>query len=116
MSNISQASKGTLQVLDLDLGDPRMQFFIELPWKIYGKEFKWVPPLKDNVKLELSQHNPFFKHADARAFLVKLDGEIVARCLATIDRTLMTPAPTIIGYLGYFECIDDVNVGLLQYK
>jgi hypothetical protein len=99
-----------MDILEFDLGDAHMQAFIDLPWQIYGADVKWVPPLKSTLQFELSSQSPFFLHADARFFLVRRDGRFVARVLATVDKSLLASDAGTIGHLGYFDCIDDVQV------
>jgi hypothetical protein len=42
--------------------DSDMESFIELPWKIYRSDSKWVPPLKKMIgRLLDSSLHPFWK-------------------------------------------------------
>ncbi|PYK72492.1 MAG: hypothetical protein DME42_08945, partial [Verrucomicrobia bacterium] len=46
--------------------------FIKFPWKIYGDDSTWVPPLLIERKAFLDRkRHPFYKHGDATLFLAK---------------------------------------------
>ena len=98
-----------MEIVAFDLNDKSLlKEFIELPYSLYPGRYAWIPPLRQLVSTQLSAENPFFLHAEARAFLCRVDGVVVGRLLATRDHNLVKPngGPTI-GHFGYFECIED---------
>ncbi|PIQ28151.1 hypothetical protein COW36_05065 [bacterium (Candidatus Blackallbacteria) CG17_big_fil_post_rev_8_21_14_2_50_48_46] len=102
-----------MQIVPLDLNDPRMEAFFELPWQIYPEKHAWIPPSREQVRAELSTENLFFRHGQAQAFLA-LDGErVVGRILASLDHQLKDKR---VGHFGYFEAYNrpDVAQALLN--
>jgi len=81
-----------------------LQRFIRLPFRLYRREPKWVPPLlMDERKRHDRQRNPFFAHADAEYFLAWRDGEPVGRITAHIDHSFNEYQDNAWGLFGFFE-------------
>ena len=71
-----------------------------------------MPPLiKERLDL-LHPSHPYFEHASARFWLVKLNGVPVGRISAQIDQLAKQTNSDRIGFFGFFECIDDVDLAL----
>jgi len=81
--------------------------FIDLPWKLYGKDSLWVPPLKSEVRDILGGKNPFWRHAERELFLASLGGRDIGRCAAIVDRGFNEFHGERTGFFGFFECVDD---------
>ena len=63
--------------------------FLDLPYRLYATEKRWVPPLRIERKEHLDpQKNPFFEHAEVQFFLAERDGRVVGRISAHVDRNL----------------------------
>jgi GNAT superfamily N-acetyltransferase len=82
--------------------------FLDLPYRLYSTEKRWVPPLR----LERKEHidpkkNPFFEHADVQFFLALRDGRVVGRISAHVDHNLNAFQDNNWGLFGFFECEDD---------
>ena len=82
--------------------------FLDLPYRLYSTENRWVPPLR----LERKEHidpdkNPFFEHAEVQFFLALRDGRVVGRISAHVDRNLNEFQDNRWGLFGFFECEDD---------
>jgi GNAT superfamily N-acetyltransferase len=82
--------------------------FLDLPYRLYSTEKRWVPPLR----LERREHidpkkNPFFEHADVQFFLALRDGRVVGRISAHVDHNLNAFQDNSWGLFGFFECEDD---------
>src|SRR4051794_6850038 len=87
-------------------GDRKL--FLDLPYRLYATEKRWVPPLR----LERKEHidpkkNPFFEHAEVQFFLAWRDGRPVGRISAHIDHNLNAFQDNRWGLFGFFECEDD---------
>ena len=85
--------------------------FLDLPYRLYSTEKRWVPPLR----LERKEHidpgkNPFFEHAEVQFFLAWRDGRVVGRISAHVDRNLNEFQDNQWGLFGFFECEDDPEV------
>ena len=82
--------------------------FLDLPYRLYSTEKRWVPPLR----LERKEHidpdkNPFFEHAEVQFFLAWRDVRVVGRISAHVDRNLNEFQDNRWGLFGFFECEDD---------
>ena len=87
-------------------GDRRQ--FLDLPYRLYATEKRWVPPLRMERKEHLDPaKNPFFEHAEVQFFLALRDGRVVGRISAHIDRNLNEFQDNRWGLFGFFECEDD---------
>jgi GNAT superfamily N-acetyltransferase len=85
--------------------------FIRFLWDIYGGDPNWVPPMEmDRMKLIDEKKNPFYRHADVAWFLAENDGKIQGRIAAIINHNHNSFHQDKVGFFGFFECIDDVNV------
>lgn len=91
-----------------------LQEFIRLPWRIYAGDPNWVPPLISQMQKRLDvKRNPFFKHARRELFLA-YRGQTVVGSVAAIDNEWHNEQlGERIGFFGFFESIDDVQVSEL---
>jgi GNAT superfamily N-acetyltransferase len=91
--------------------------FIQLPFRLYRREPKWVPPLlMDERKRHDRQRNPFFRHADAQYFLAWRDGEPVGRITAHIDHSFNEYQGNRWGLFGFFECEQDSDTARALFE
>jgi len=82
--------------------------FLDLPYRLYSTEKRWVPPLRLERKEHIDPNkNPFFEHADVQFFLAQRDGRVVGRISAHVDRNLNEFQDNRWGLFGFFECEDD---------
>jgi GNAT superfamily N-acetyltransferase len=82
--------------------------FIRLPFSLYRREPKWVPPLlMDERKRHDPSVNPFFSHADAQYFLAWRGDEVVGRITAHVDHRFNEIQGNDWGMFGFFECEND---------
>lgn len=84
--------------------------FVDLPWEIYKNDPNWVPLLKMAVRDLLNPKHPFYKTADAKAFLAYKDQKVVGRILAINNHTYNKFEKNQIGHFGCFETINDLEV------
>jgi GNAT superfamily N-acetyltransferase len=82
--------------------------FLDLPYRLYATEERWVPPLRFERKQHIDPaKNPFFEHAEVQFFLALRDGRVVGRISAHIDRNLNEFQDNAWGLFGFFECEND---------
>jgi GNAT superfamily N-acetyltransferase len=82
--------------------------FLDLPYRLYATEDRWVPPLRMERKEHIDPaKNPFFEHAEVQFFLALRDGRVVGRISAHIDRNLNEFQDNAWGLFGFFECEND---------
>ncbi len=91
--------------------------FIKFPWKIYGNDPAWVPPLIIERKTFLDRKkHPFFEHGDAALFLACRGSEIVGRIMASDDPNYNALHRTNVGCFGLFESINDGAVAAALFR
>ena len=99
----------TNEVIRIGGDSDQMAAFDELPWKIYGPEDNWVPPIRGRTIAELNlNQNLFFRHGDAQAFICKQGADVVGRVVASYDQNLLSDEK--VGHFGYFETVHDPDV------
>jgi GNAT superfamily N-acetyltransferase len=82
--------------------------FLDLQYRLYATEKRWVPPLRIERKEHIdASKNPFFEHAEVQLFLALRDGRVVGRISAHVDRNLNEFQDNRWGLFGFFECEDD---------
>jgi GNAT superfamily N-acetyltransferase len=89
-------------------GGRDLRAFVDLPFRLYGTDSRWVPPLKLERYTYLSRRlNPFFRHGDARLFLAERDGRPVGRISAHIDHAYNEHHDAYWGWFGFLEVAED---------
>jgi hypothetical protein len=85
-----------------------LKTFIKLPWRIYGNDDPWVPPLIPERRRFLDRsRNPWFEHADAELFVAWRDDSPVGRISAQVDHAYNDFHGSRWGWFGFFECVED---------
>jgi hypothetical protein len=85
--------------------------FLKLPWKIYEHDAAWVAPLLyEQKKLIDKNKNPFFKHAETKAWIVCKGSQAVGRILAYVDHRYNEHYREKTGFFGFFECVNRQQV------
>lgn len=86
--------------------------FIQAGHVVFAGDPSWVPPLHFDIEERLSpKKNPFFNRAEAILFTAWKDGQLVGRCSAQIDREHLRIWNDDTGFFGFFDTVDDVEVG-----
>ena len=89
-------------------GKSELKDFINLPWKIYAEDPRWVPPIKNDVRRLLDPRmHPFWEFAERILFLARRGSETVGRIAGIIDRHHNKFHGEQMGVWGFFECDDD---------
>lgn len=84
--------------------------FIALPYSLYLNDPLYVPPLKKEIKEQLTEKNPFFRHAQARYFFAEHGGKIVGRVASIINLRHREFHNEDVGFFGFFESVNDSDV------
>jgi GNAT superfamily N-acetyltransferase len=88
--------------------------FVDVPWHISDltADPKWVPPLRVAVLDALDEKkNPFYRKATRQLFIARRDGKPVGRIAAIENRAHNEFHHDRVGFFGFFESIDDAEVG-----
>ena len=90
----------------------QLKEFIRFPWKIYGDNPNWVPPLiLTQLQFFTPGKNPYFAHSKAQLFMAFRGEEPVGRISAHENNQHIHVHKDGAGFFGFFECIDDHTVG-----
>jgi len=85
--------------------------FIRFPLELYAGDLNFVPPiLVERREFLDSKRNPFFEHTRVAFFLAHREGRLVGRIAAGVDERYNRFHKTNAGFVGLFECIQDVGV------
>ena len=91
--------------------------FLNLPWKLHSKDPYWIPPLRQNqAELVGYKKHPFYETSDVQTFLATRDGEPVGRIAAILNRVHIEQHNEQVGFFGFFESIDDLEVSRGLFK
>ena len=81
--------------------------FVDLPFRIFGGDPAWIPPLRLAVEDRLSPRHPANAHQQTRLWMAYRRGRPVGRIGACIDRFFNEYQNVSWGWLGFFEAFDD---------
>ena len=86
--------------------------FIEFPLSLYSPSTYYVPHLLfERRNFFNPRKNPFFDHADVEYYLaLSSKGEVLGRISAHIDWNYVQFQEEKIGFFGFFDCIDEIEV------
>ncbi|UCH09526.1 MAG: hypothetical protein JSU61_09880 [Fidelibacterota bacterium] len=85
--------------------------FIDFPYQLYKDHPYWVPPLRIDIKTQLSpQKHPFYRHAAHAFFLATNNGRDVGRIAVFHNRKHNDVYNVNIGMFGYLDMVDDPEV------
>lgn len=84
---------------------------LDFPWKIYGNDPYWIPPIASTEKELLGfAKDPFYERNSVQTFLAERDGEVVGRIAAILNVGHLERYNDGVGFFGFFESIDDQEV------
>jgi hypothetical protein len=90
----------------------KIDAFIRAADEVFRGDPAFIPPLDLDIKERLHpKKNPFFNRAEVTLFTAWKDGRVVGRCSAQIDREHLRLWNDATGFFGFFDTIDDVEVG-----
>ncbi len=88
-----------------------LEEFLRFPWRLYGQDPYWVPPLLPEQRQFLDpRRGPFFEIGEAQYFLAYRQGEPVGRISAHVNRRHDEYHGADTGFWGFFEAVRDQEV------
>lgn len=86
--------------------------FVRFGYDLYREDTTWIPPLQREVYAQLSPDFPFYKKPGNchRSFLVTASNRVIGRISAMVNQELKDQDGTPVGTIGFFECVNDLNV------
>lgn len=102
-----------MELIDFTSDPTLRRHFVDLGYILYDGDPHWVPPLHAQVSAQLSPEFPFYQVPGNhyRHFLALKDGCPVGRVSAFVNTDLHDLDGTSVGSVGFFECIEDYEVG-----
>lgn len=88
-------------------GEKLLNAFILLPFEIYKEDPFFSPLLIKDLKVYLSEENPFFRLEDVRLYIAMRDGKVAGRIATIINRRHIRIHNERAGFFGLFESIND---------
>ncbi len=88
---------------------PRLtEAFLHFGYDHYRTDRRWIPPLQEQLRLQLRPDFPFYEKPGNRHrhFLAFADGQVVGRISAFVNDELHDRDGTPVGTVGFFECIN----------
>lgn len=95
----------TLRVAPVE-GKRDLAHFLRLPHEVYRGDATWIAPLILERREHLSSKNPYFQHAEWRAWLAWRGARPVGRITAQIDRLHLEHHGDATGFFGMLEAED----------
>jgi len=83
--------------------------FVDLPFRLFGGESDWVPPLRMSVFDRLSPKNPANQHQETALWMAYRDGRPVGRVGACVDSFFNDYQGVAWGWIGFYEAADDAE-------
>ncbi|MFB0515748.1 MAG: N-acetyltransferase [Candidatus Neomarinimicrobiota bacterium] len=85
--------------------------FIDFPYQLYKGHPYWVPPLRVDIKTQLSpDKHPFYRHVAHTFFLATHSGRDVGRMAVFHNRKHNQVYRVNVGMFGYLDMVDDIEV------
>jgi GNAT superfamily N-acetyltransferase len=99
----SESAQGDLRIVEA-AGARLVKAFVELPYKMYSGNRRWIPELRRDAHRRLSaKHNPFLAHAEMALFLAVRGGVNCGRIAAIEDRAHNEFHRERLAWFGFFE-------------
>ena len=86
------------------------QAFHQLKVELYQDDPAAAVPLKSMERDKLDVNSAFFAHAEREAWVGFVDGRCAGRIVAIVDRLHNEYHDDTLGFFGFFECADDVDL------
>jgi GNAT superfamily N-acetyltransferase len=85
--------------------------FLTFPWKIYGDDPLWVPPLLPERRKTIDPHRgAFFQRGEAELFIAWRDGEPVGTICAGEDKVVNAESGRRDCIFGFFEYFEELGI------
>ncbi|MEM7797223.1 MAG: hypothetical protein AAF579_22555, partial [Cyanobacteria bacterium P01_C01_bin.118] len=85
--------------------------FIAVPAYVYRNDPHWVAPIESSTVKQFSKDNSFFQYGKLQQFLAYQGKQPVGRVVAAINERLIEREGRPVGLVGFFECIDEGEIG-----
>jgi hypothetical protein len=83
--------------------------FVDVPFRIFGRDPAWVPPLRLSVYDRISPKHPANEHQETALWIAYRNRRPVGRIGACVDSFFNQFQNVSWGWVGFFEAFDDVG-------
>ncbi len=91
--------------------------FVELPYRLYRDDPRWVPPLRSDARAALDRdRHPFYEHSDATFLLARRGDDVVGRLGVMEHRPYNLAHGTTSAAFTLFECEDDEDAAVALFE
>ncbi|HMK98031.1 MAG TPA: hypothetical protein VK425_10830, partial [Acidimicrobiales bacterium] len=84
--------------------------FVDVPFRLHGRNPNWVPPLRVSVYDRLSKRHPARAHQKWALWTARRNGRLAGRIGACIDSLFNEGRQERWAWVGFFDSIDDTAV------
>jgi GNAT superfamily N-acetyltransferase len=84
--------------------------FVDVPFRIHGKDPNWIPPLRLTVHDRISPKHPANAHQETALWVARRAGRIVGRVGACVDSLFNEYQGVKWAWVGFFDSFDDPEV------
>jgi hypothetical protein len=84
--------------------------FVDVPFRIHGRDPGWIPPLRLSVHDRLSPRHPAMAHQKTSLWVAFRDRRPVGRIAACVDSLFDEYQGVRWGWIGFFDTFDDPAV------
>ena len=107
----------TIAIEELDTNKRRdVNRFIDISFRIYADCPQWVPPLVDDLKLQMDRRRyPYYEHSDAAFFIARRNGTDVARIAVLDNRHYNERWQSQTAFFNLFETQDDPEAAVALF-
>jgi GNAT superfamily N-acetyltransferase len=84
--------------------------FVDVPFRLHGKDPTWVPPLRYSVYDRLSPRHPAHTHQRWSLWTAHRNGAVVGRIGACIDSLFNERQAERWAWVGFFDSVEDQSV------
>ena len=86
------------------------RIFVDVPFRIHGKDPNWIPPLRLTVHDRISPKHPANAHQVTALWVARRDGRTVGRIGACVDSLFNEYQGVNWAWVGFFDTFDDAEV------
>ena len=90
--------------------------FVHLPFRIFGRDPEWVPPLRLSVHDRISPKHPANAHQQTALWIAYRRGRPVGRIGVCIDRLFNEFQDLSWAWVGFFEAFDDPDAAEALFR
>ncbi|HUQ64130.1 MAG TPA: GNAT family N-acetyltransferase [Acidimicrobiales bacterium] len=90
--------------------------FVDLPFRLFGSDPIWVPPLRVAVHDRLSPKHPANEHQETQLWIAYREGRPVGRVGACIDSLFNEFQGESWAWIGFFESFDDPTIAAALFN